>query len=59
MGDSMKPGGGGRFKKFMSKVESEGKSADSARAIAAAAGREKYGDKKMNSMSEKGKKRSK
>ncbi len=55
-GKSMKPGGGGRFAKFVKKVEGEGKSAESAKAIAAAAGRAKYGKKKFASMAAHGKK---
>jgi hypothetical protein len=53
MGDSMKLGGGGRFKKFTNKLEAEGYSDKSAGAIAAAAGRKKYGAKKFNSLSKK------
>ncbi len=54
---SMKPGGGGRFAAFTKKLESEGKSADSAKAIAAAVGRKKYGAKKMAGFSAAGRKR--
>lgn len=57
MAKSMKPGGGGRFAKFVSKLKSEGKSESSAKAIAAAAGRKKYGAKKMASFAAKGKAR--
>ncbi len=56
-GKSMKPGGGGRFAKFVKKVEGEGKSAASAKAIAASAGRAKYGAGKMASFAKKGKAR--
>jgi aspartokinase-like uncharacterized kinase len=56
MSKSMKPGGGGRFAKLVKKVEGEGKSADSAKAIAASAGRAKYGKKKFASMAANGKK---
>lgn len=56
---SMKPGGGGRFAKFVKKVEGEGKSPEAAKAIAASAGRKKYGKKKMSAFASKGKKRSK
>jgi hypothetical protein len=49
----MKPGGGGRFAKFTAKLESQGKSKESAGAIAAAAGRKKYGAKKMSSWAAK------
>ena len=55
-GKSMKPGGGGRFAKFVKKVEGEGKSAESAKAIAASAGRAKYGAKKFAKMAANGKK---
>lgn len=54
MAKSMKPGGGGRFAKFVKKVEGEGKSAASAKAIAASAGRAKYGKKKFAKMAAKG-----
>lgn len=56
-GKSMKPGGGGRFAKFVKKVEGEGKSAGAAKAIAAAAGRKKYGKSKFQAMASKGKSR--
>lgn len=51
-----KLGSGGRFKALQNKVEGEGYSAKSAAAIAAAAGRKKYGAKKMGQLSAKGKK---
>ena len=57
MAKSMKPGGGGRFQKFVGSLEAKGMSADSAKAIAAAAGRKKYGAKKMAEMSAAGRKR--
>lgn len=50
---SMKLGGGGRFEKLEKKIEGEGKSAESAKAIAAAAGRKKYGKKKFAKMAHK------
>jgi hypothetical protein len=56
MAKSMKLGGGGRFAKLKKKIEGEGKSAESAGAIAAAAGRKKYGAKKFASLSAKGRK---
>jgi hypothetical protein len=56
-GKSMRPGGGGRFAKFVDKLKSSGKSEESAKAIAAAAGREKYGAAKMKQMAKAGKKR--
>ena len=55
-GKSMKPGGGGRFAKFVKKVEGEGKSPEAAKAIAASAGRKKYGAKKFAKMAANGKK---
>jgi hypothetical protein len=58
MGDGMKLGQGGRFKKFTGKLESEGYSAKSAGAIAASAGRKKYGAKKFNSLGAKARKSS-
>lgn len=54
---SMKPGGGGRFDAFVSRLVSEGKSASSAKAIAASAGRAKYGKARFQSMAAKGRKR--
>ena len=57
MGSSMKPGGGGRFKKLVKKVESEGKSPGAAAAVAAAAGDKKYGKKQMGDWATTGKKR--
>ena len=50
-------GSGGRFKALTNKLESQGKSAESAKAIAATVGREKYGASKMASMSAKGRKK--
>jgi len=57
MAKSMKLGGGGRFEKLTKKLESKGKSAESAKAIAASAGRKKYGAAKMASMAAKGRKK--
>lgn len=56
MGNSMKLGGGGRFKKLVKSLKAKGKSAGSAAAIAASIGRKKYGAKKFASLSKKGKK---
>jgi hypothetical protein len=56
MSKSMKPGGGGRFAKLVSHLEGKGKSEESAKAIAASAGRAKYGAKKMAQFAAKGKK---
>ena len=53
---SMKPGGGGRFKKMVNSLEKTGKSEESAKAIAATIGRKKYGKKKFQNMAAKGKK---
>jgi hypothetical protein len=55
---SMKPGGGGRFQKLEGQLEREGKSASSAKAIAASIGRKKYGNKRMARWSARGRKRS-
>jgi aspartokinase-like uncharacterized kinase len=58
-GKSMKLGGGGRFAKLQSKLQSKGKSASSAKKIAASVGMKKYGAKKMSKMASIGKKRAK
>ena len=55
----MKLGGGGRFQKLTRKLELQGKSEESAKAIAAAAGRKKYGAGKMANMAAAGRKRAK
>lgn len=52
-----KLGDGSRFKSFVKKVESNGTSAKEAGAIAASAGRKKYGAKRFSAMSAKGKKK--
>jgi hypothetical protein len=57
MAKSMKLGGGGRFAKLTRKLESKGKSAGAAKAIAASIGRKKYGAKKMAKMAAAGRKR--
>ena len=44
MADSMKPGGGGRFKKLTKKLKKDG--AKDPEALAAYIGRKKYGKKK-------------
>jgi hypothetical protein len=51
-----KLGSGGRFAAFVSKLEGQGKSADSAAAIAASAGRAKYGKARFQAMAAKGRK---
>lgn len=56
-GKSMKPGGGGRFAKMEEAIERTGKSEASAKAIAASAGRAKYGKKKFQAMAAKGRAR--
>jgi hypothetical protein len=56
-GKSTRPGGGGRFAHLVSKLEAEGKSEGSAKAIAASAGRAKYGAAKMAKWSAQGRKR--
>lgn len=53
---SMEPGGGGRFAALVSKLKGKGKSEGSAKAIAAAIGRNKYGKSKFQEMAAKGKK---
>lgn len=54
MADKPKLGSGKRFAKLESKVEKEGYSKESAKAIAASAGIKKYGAKKMGEMAAKG-----
>ena len=49
-------GSGKRFAALTSKLEAKGKSAESAKAIAAAIGRKKYGNEKMAKMAAKGRK---
>ena len=56
-GKSMEPGGGGRFAAMVGKLKKEGKSEDSAKAIAASAGRKKYGKSKFQEMAAKGRAR--
>ena len=53
----MKPGGGGRFAKGVSDLEKEGKSEESAKSIMAAAGRKKWGAKKMAGFAKAGRER--
>ena len=57
MGASMKTGGGGKFAAFVKKNESKGESAHEAKAVAAIAGRKKYGKAKMVKMAVAGRKR--
>lgn len=52
-----KLGDGSRFASFVKKLEGEGKSAESAKAIAASAGRKKYGAKRMTKMAAAGRRR--
>lgn len=54
---TMEPGGGGRFAKMVNKMKGEGKSEESAKAIAASIGRKKYGKSKFQAMAEAGKKK--
>jgi hypothetical protein len=54
---TMEPGGGGRFAKMVSGLKKEGKSEESAEAIAASAGRKKYGKNRFQSMAAAGKKK--
>lgn len=51
-----KLGSGGRFAAFVDSLVSEGKSADSAKAIAASAGRKAHGSAQMAKWSAKGRK---
>ncbi len=53
MADSMKPGGGGRFKKLEGKLAKR-KGVENPGALAAYIGRRKYGPAKMAAMSAKG-----
>lgn len=57
MAKSMKPGGGGRFQKFVNSLESKGMSKEQASAVAAAAGRKKYGNERFQNMAAAGRKR--
>lgn len=50
-------GDGSRFKSFVKKVEKEGLSPKSAAAVAASAGRKKYGSKRFSKMAAAGKKK--
>ena len=50
-------GSGGRFKALVGKIKASGKSASSAKAIAASIGRKKYGAKKMAAMAAAGRRR--
>jgi hypothetical protein len=54
---SMEPGGGGRFAKMVKGLKKEGKSEESAKAIAASVGRKKYGKSKFQAMANAGKKK--
>lgn len=56
-GKSMKEGGGGKFAKMVDSLKAKGKSAKSAKAIAAAVGRKKLGASKMAKYAKAGKKR--
>ncbi len=51
-------GSGKRFKRFTSKLRGEGYSKESAGRIAAAAGRKKWGRKRMSRMASTGRRRS-
>jgi len=54
---TMEPGGGGRFAKLVNKMKGQGKSEESAKAIAASVGRKKYGKSKFQAMAAAGKKK--
>lgn len=58
-GGKAKLGSGARFAALKSKIQSKGKSAKAAGAIAASIGRKKYGAKKMAAMSAAGRKKAK
>lgn len=55
----MKPklGSGGRFEQLTNKLEKQGKSKESAKAIAASIGRAKYGKEKFQNMAAKGRRK--
>jgi hypothetical protein len=55
MAKEPKLGSGKRFAKLEGKVEKEGYSKESAKAIAASIGRKKYGAEKMSALAAKGK----
>ena len=55
MTDSMKPGGGGRFRKLSEQLARKG--VRDPKALAASLGREKYGQAKMTKWAEQGKAR--
>ena len=57
MGKSMRLGGGGRFSALVSKLKKAGKPIGAAKAIAASAGRAKYGAAKMAKWAAAGRKR--
>lgn len=56
-GKSLAPGGGGRFAKLTDELMAEGKSKQSAEAIAASIGRRKYGPSQMAKWAAKGRKK--
>jgi hypothetical protein len=58
-GKSTKPGGGGSFAMMSDAMVKKGMSRDRADAIAASAGRKKYGKAKFQKMSAAGRKRAK
>ena len=58
-GGKAKLGSGARFAALKSKIQSKGKSAKAASAIAASIGRKKYGAKKMAAMAAAGRKKAK
>lgn len=56
-GKSLRKGGGGKFAQMKDALMAQGMSKDSADAVAAAAGRKKYGAKEFAKMSATGRKR--
>ena len=56
-GKSLRPGGGGRFARMVDALKRKGMSEDRAGAIAAAAGRRKYGARRFARMGAAGRRR--
>lgn len=58
-GKSLKLGGGGQFARMVDAIKKSGKSQAAAKAIAAAAGRRKYGKARFQKMAATGQRRAK
>lgn len=56
-GKSLRKGGGGQFARMVDAIKGTGKSEKAAKAIAAAAGRKKYGKREFQRMAKVGKRR--